>query len=71
MSELDDSQFEDNKTRPKLTGKQKHKSGQRHKKVSEYLFSLTDISKDQLQTIPAMQEVKEMLNQGIINHSVS
>ena len=51
MSELDDSQFEDNKTRPKLTRKQKHENGQRHKKVPEYLFSLTDILKEQLQTI--------------------
>ena len=42
-SDLDDSLFEVNKTRPKLTQKQKHENCQRHKGVPEHLSSLTDI----------------------------
>ena len=48
MSELDDSLFEVNETRPKLTWKQKCENCQRHKGVPEDLSLLTDLSKEQL-----------------------
>ena len=51
MSELDNSLFEVNKTRPKLTWKQKHENCQKHKEVPGNLSSLTDISMEQLQTL--------------------
>ena len=65
MSELDDSLFEVNETRPKLTQKQKRKNYQRHKGVPEDLSSLTDLSKEQLRTLQKAGNTLEKIRQVV------
>ena len=67
MSELDDSLFEVNETRPKLTRKQKHGNGQRYKGVPEDLSSLTDLSnlKEQLRTLQKADDTLEKIRQVV------
>ena len=65
MSELDDSLFAVNKTRPKLTRKQKRENGLRHKGVPEYLSSLTDISKEQLETLQKVDSTLEKIRKVV------
>ena len=66
MNELDDSLFEvNNKTRPKLTLKQKRENCQKPNEVPDNLCSLADISMEQLQTLQKVDATLEKIKQVV------